>query len=207
MNRKRIPGPLAPWALVAVLAAVCLWLPLVVGLQRLPDGDQVVPSQPTTFQGPWVAVATLTGSCGTLADDARNYAAVAALADANCAIWEVPLGTNGVSFRWQIDTDANTAVVEVWTARSRYNPGDRMDDFSLAWVWTLTGGAQVGTAANVFCDTLTVTETWPAIGMVTDSGGDRICRYDVDVRGYRYLAFLRTDATAAATVIIDAAIW
>lgn len=196
---------------ILLMAAMILagWLPLLMGLQVLSyDGSRITPGQATTFQGVVATVATLSACQGAPAVDARNYADLAALPDANCTIWEVPLGANYAQFDFQIDADANTATVQAWTAPHRYDPGsganrDVLPDFTLAWSWALTGGKQVGPNSNFYCDTIVATEYWPAPGMVSDAAGDRICRYDVDLRGVKYVAFLRTDTDANLTVVVD----
>jgi len=200
-------------AIAALVLTAAAWLPLLWGMQQIDyDKTPVQPSQPTTYQGPFVCVARLSGCNAEPAVGDRTYAELDALADTDCAIWEVPMGAQFGQFRFQIDEDAKTATVQAWTAASRYDPGtgsdrDEMDDFTLGWSFAPVGGQQTGPNSNVWCDTLVTTSYWPAVGVTSDSGNNRIARYDVDLRGVKYVAWLRTDADASLTVYVDARIY
>ena len=196
------------WMLLAAMA-IGAALPLAMGLQELGfDGSRILPTQGTTFQGQYERVASLTECHGDPAVGARGYAALAALPDANCTIWPVPKGANWARWRFGIDEDANVATVRALTGRSRLNPGDQPDDFTLGWQWELVGGAQVRTAdANYYCDTVTTTEYSLHAGRTAPTEADWIAEYEADIKGVQYIAFYRTDSDPCLTVVIDAAIY
>ena len=197
-----------PLTLLAVMAIGAL-LPLALGVQELGyDRSRIQATQGTTFQGEYRRVAELTECHGDPAAGARGHAALAALPDANCTIWEVPKGANWARWRFGIDRDANVATVRALTGRCRLNPGDAGDDFTLGWQWDLVGGAQVRTAdANNYCDTVTTTEYSLQAGRTAPREADWIAEYEADVKGVQYIAFYRTDSDPCLTIVIDASIF
>jgi hypothetical protein len=201
-ERAAVRLPPAAWAAVLLLGLVPLVLAVTVDYRGYGRG---VPAPVTTLtvQGDFVKLAELSACQGTLPVGGRDYETLANLPDANCTIWEVPCGVNYLQLRFQIDADANTATVEGWWSGRRYNPGDYHDRFTRGWSWSITGGQQPGPASNVFVDIIDVNETWPSAGIVTDPNTNRICTYDVDLRGIGYLAFVRSDSDANLAVVID----
>lgn len=171
------------------------------------DNSRISTTVGATYQSEYTAVATLSACHGDPNIVERSYAEMAALPDANCAIWDVPYGANAACFRFHIDNDGNTATVRAATCRRRYNPGDKGDDFNLAWQWAITGGSQADSDAadpNVYCDTLVATTYDIAAGTLGTADPNWIEEYEVDLRGCRHVAFWRTDSDANLTVTVDA---
>ncbi|HUU94066.1 MAG TPA: hypothetical protein VM238_22975 [Phycisphaerae bacterium] len=198
------PKPLTLLAAVVIGAAVPLLLaPQEIGYDR----TRITPTQATTFQGAYLCIAELSACHGDPAVNKRGYAAIAALPDANCAIWEVPTGANWARWRFGIDADADVATVRAMTARTGVHPGDAMDDFTLAWQWEIVGGTQVQTItdANVYCDTIATTEYSLHAGRTAPTEAEWVAEYEADVKGVRYIAFYRTDEDTDLTVRIEAA--
>lgn len=194
--------------LACILAGMVLSMGLVTELRY--DNSDITSAVGTTYQSEYVAVATLSECHGDPNTFERSWAEVDALPDANCAIWNVPRGVNAACVRFHIDNDGNTATVRAMTARSRYNPGDRMDHFTLGWQWAITGGAQAdgeGADPNVFCDTITATAYDLAGGTVATNDPNWIAEYEMDLRGVSHVAFYRADSDADLTVTVDVAVY
>jgi len=195
-------------ALAGVLA--CMVLSMGLGTELRYDNSGVGSAVSATYQSEYTAVAILSECHGDPNTHDRSYAEVDALPDANCAIWNVPRGVNAACVRFHIDNDGNTATVRAMTARSRYNPGDQRDHFTLGWQWAITGGAQAdgeGADPNVFADTITATAYDLAGGTVATNDPNWIAEYEMDLRGVSHVAFYCADSDADLTVTVDVAVY
>jgi len=190
-------------AAILIVALLCLGFHATPGLEPIPQSTHSL-----TWQAGTKTLATLTACNGAPGVTARDYDSLDALPDANCTIVEVDPRASFYEFDCEIDADANTATVLVLGAPYRYDPGsganrDVMPRFTRLWSWAITGGTQTAPNSNVYADTIVATQYTPSVGVVSDSGGDYICRFDVDCRGLAYLAFLRTDSDPNLTVYVD----
>jgi hypothetical protein len=196
-------GIIGRMGVAAILVAA---LVVTMGVTELRfDSSRIGSNVGATYQGQYVAVATLTSANGDPAVGARNYADLAAVDDSAVAIWEVPRGANAATFRFHIDADAATATVRAATCRSRYNPGDVADDFNVAYQWAITGGTQTDSDSTVYADTITAAAYALAGGTLGSNPANWIAEYEIDLRGVSYVAFYRTDAESV-TVVVDAAV-
>jgi hypothetical protein len=193
-------------AFAVVITAALL---LTLGFHRAP-GETAPPAavREIDWQSVVTTVATLSACQGEPAVTARNYVTLDALPDANCTIVEVDPRARYAEIGFQIDADGNTATILALLAPHRYDPGsgenrDAYPRFTRAWSFAITGGAQTGPNSNVFADTIVATQYTPSVGVVSDSAGNYRCRFDVDLRGVTYLAFVRTDSDANLTTYVD----
>jgi hypothetical protein len=185
-----------------IFVALCLLAVLAMGAY---ENMRPWPYYLSTPMVPWEDAGNLTATQATLAVGARDFSAVwDDLTDAATIKYEVPNWANGVEIRYSTTADADSHVVEIWTAVKRTLGDGAEDSFTLGAIHTLTGGTQVS-EAGFYVDTLATTA---ATGILTDftdidSGNNRIAIWRVDLRGYKYLVFIATTFEAATTLQAD----
>jgi len=128
-----------------------------------------------------------------------------ALADANTIKWDIPELAKNTELRFETNANANVHQIHIMVAADQYMDDETTEEqFTLGSHLTLTGGNQVGTASNVFVDTIAETTTGVLDGTIYNSGADRIATFGVDLRGYRKAVIIAVVFQASTTLYAHA---
>jgi hypothetical protein len=182
---------------------------ILIGLILLTTYAIGQPVYPVSPRKQWTSIGSITSSGTTPAATARDYSTMIAMPATAMVHWRIPYDIDNLELRFQTTANAETNVIEMWAARGYYyDDGSTEDSFTLATIFTTVGGSQTGPNSNYFADTITVSSyLLPATPTITDSGNNRICRFNFNPCGYSDFIFLCTTIANAGTttIYIDAA--
>lgn len=171
--------------------------------------------QPVMLGSPqdrWTELGTIGGTTTTLAVGDRDYTTIAAIADANSVVWNVPNYSRKAMVSFQTDANADAHVVEVWAladTASISTTGAFVDDDAVyGGTLTLTGGQQTGKHSNVYVDTVTVSDANGVFSYtVGDSGNDRRTVVEFQTKGFKKILWITTTQEASSTLYVEGRSW
>ncbi len=193
----------------AVVAILLVGIPLLVGFSRTQSGDPIQPVVMTDPESKWIEGGPLTVQQAYPAVNARSYTAVEALASTGMISFNVPNDAVGFMLAFQTTANADSQAVTILVAPSgTKQPATIVDDYLFGGSVALTGGTQVGSHSNVYCDVATPTDGLLSL-TAYDSGAanERVAVVVGDARRFKKIRIIATILAAKTEVYVAIRYW